>query len=181
MRRPVRKASYSDSVLLAWKLYFGAYENSVPLGYFSTNPAAWCSLPADLSTYKHHVVLGYGLSCYHVLVVESRSVFSVVKSARTCACNIFLSWKSMWYSFNSSTHFVIWRVKSCLCKICLKGAFMSMITGCDWKYSRNFQVDTTKQNMCFSSGVYCVSVPLLYDPHSKHATLFNFAKSKLKY
>lgn len=154
---PTKSTSNSESLLLIGKLYLGAYANSISSVLLRTNPAPLCFYPADPSTYRIQAFLGsrsYGL--VFVSMVLSK-VFSTMKSASTCACLVFLNWKSIWYSLNSSAHLVIWPVRSGLCITYRRGTFVSKVTRCAWKYSFSFWANTTRQKMCFSNGLYCVS------------------------
>lgn len=137
MRRPAKSASCFDLLLLTLKLYFKAYTNSAPLGFLSTKPAPWWSFPRDPSTYKFHAILGSGL-----LVTVFRLLSWGVH---------FLRWNQpelALFSFtgnrcdallNLSTHFVMRQVKSRLCKVCIKGASVSTVTGYAWMYGRSFR------------------------------------------
>ena len=98
---PLRKASYSTSLLGAgyygWTLYF----NSSPSGDCKTTPIPLVCSVDDPSTWMTHVLTSSIMSKSSWLGVNS-----AMKSTRTCAFIAFLGWYLMSNSLSSIAHWI---------------------------------------------------------------------------
>lgn len=93
------------------------------------------------STYNTHARF-VSNSCALILgFIAVNKVFSTSKSAKACTYTVRRDWKSILYSLNSNTHFVILPVRLGLCITFQRGTIVS--TGCAWKYDLSFCAITT--------------------------------------